>query len=109
MERFRVNAVPAGDTCRLTISGEADLAVAADIVALGTAALNEPEAQILVVDLGAVTFMDSTGLGSLISLRNVADGLGKRLVIEAIPPRVQRLIDLTGLHEILAVPDHGAA
>jgi anti-anti-sigma factor len=99
MERFRVSATPDGDTCTLTLSGEVDLAVAPDVVDLGSAALDDPSIQTLRVGLHAVTFMDSTCIGALIELRNTADKLGKTVVLDGAPPRVQRLLDLTGLGE----------
>ncbi len=58
------------ESCTLVLSGEADLDFANDIIQLGTLALNECTS--LVIDLGAVTFMDSTAIGALLQLRNVA-------------------------------------
>jgi anti-sigma B factor antagonist len=106
MQRFRVRATPLGDGCTLIISGEADLTAAPEVVELGTAALNEPDLHTLVIDLRDVTFMDSTCLGALIALQNTADKLGRNICLVAISPRVQRLIELTGLTETFAIrPD----
>jgi anti-anti-sigma factor len=102
MERFRITADTGEATCVLTLGGEADLAVAADIVKLGTAALQQQRTNAVVVDLSGVTFMDATSLGALIELRNAADKLGKPLRLHGIPPRVQRLLDLTGLSDHFA-------
>ena len=99
MERFRVSATPDGDTCTLTLSDELDLAAAPDVVELGSAALDDPSTQTLRVGLQAVTFLDSTCIGALIELRNAADKLGKTVVLDGVPPRVRRLLDLTGLGE----------
>ena len=48
----------------------------------------------IVVDLGAVTFIDSTGLGAL-----VAADMAVKLVLRDPSPAVQRAMDVTGLTE----------
>jgi anti-sigma B factor antagonist len=112
MERFRLTAVPNGDTCTLIVAGDVDLERAPEIIELGTVSLDEARSHTLLIDLAAVTFMDSTGLGALITLRNGAEQRGKRVVLESIPPRVQRLLDLTNLNEfftVVAVPESSPA
>lgn len=103
MERFRLTAVPNGDSRTLVVTGDVDLERAPELIELGTAGLDE--AQTLVIDLGAVTFMDSTGLGALITLRNAAEVQGKRLVLDSVAPRVQRLLDLTNLNDFFTVTE----
>jgi anti-sigma B factor antagonist len=103
MERFRLTALPNGDTCTLIVAGDVDLERAPEIVELATASLDEASSQTLVIHLGAVTFMDSTGLGALITVRNAAEQRGKRVALDAIPPRVQRLLDLTNLNDFFTV------
>ena len=50
----------------------------------------------VVVDLSGVTFMDSSGIGALVSgRRRLAEGAGMRLV--CTQPTVVRLFELTGL------------
>lgn len=55
----------------------------------------------LVVDLGDVTFMDSTGVGALIAIRNLAHSRNHPLFLRRTPPRISRLISMTGLGQIL--------
>jgi anti-sigma B factor antagonist len=100
METFRINAVPGHDICTLVLHGEADLAVADDIVALGTISLAEPTTQTLILDLQAVTFMDSTAIGALIRLRNLATDSDKHLQITHLPDRVRHILKLTGLGDV---------
>jgi hypothetical protein len=42
VEAFRIKAVPGGGVCTLVLTGEVDLAVTGDVLALGTASLSEP-------------------------------------------------------------------
>jgi anti-sigma B factor antagonist len=97
VETFRIKAVPGDGTCTLVLSGEADLAVAADIVELGNTGLSETSITTLLVDLAAVTFIDSTSIGALVQLRNAADAHGKRLALENVPPGVFRVLELSGV------------
>jgi anti-anti-sigma factor len=97
METFRIKAEPSDDTCTLILHGEADLAVADDIVALGTLSLTEPTTQALILDLHEVTFMDSTTIAALIRLRNLAIESHKHLQLADLPDRVRQVLTLTGL------------
>jgi anti-sigma B factor antagonist len=97
VETFRIKAVPGDGTCTLVLSGEADLAVAADILQLGNTGLSEASITTLIVDLAAVTFIDSTSIGALVQLRNAADTHGKRLALDNVSPRVSQVLELAGL------------
>ena len=53
----------------------------------------------LTINLSQVSFMDSTGLGVLIGALTRSREAGSRLVLEALSPRVDRLLSLTGIAE----------
>ncbi len=97
MDTFRVNAVPRDGVCTLVLQGEADLAVADDIVTLGALSLGEPTTQSLIVDLQAVTFIDSSAIGALIRLHNLATDAGKQFQLAHMPERVRQVLILTSL------------
>jgi anti-anti-sigma factor len=97
METFRINAIPGETACRLVLHGEADLDVADDIVALGTLSLSEPTTMTLIVDLHEVTFIDSTAIGALVRLRNLAIASDKRIQLANLPNRVRQVLTITGL------------
>jgi len=81
---------------RLRVRGELDLSTAADLLD----ALNEsaPQAPVVTVDLGEVTFIDSAGLRALLSLRGepVADP-PRRVRLVAISDRDLGLLELCGV------------
>jgi PAS domain-containing protein len=56
------------------------------------------------VDLGSVEFMDSSGIHMLLRVRRRALDAGGGLDVLAAGPRVVRLLEVTGLTEILPVP-----
>ena len=100
METFRITAVPSTGSCTLVLSGEADMSAAPDIIELGVASLDSPGTVTLVIDVAAVTFIDSTVIGAFVQLLNFAHAGGKRVVLANVPPRVQRVLDLTGLDRV---------
>jgi anti-sigma B factor antagonist len=105
VETFRIKAVPGDQSCTLVMTGEADLAVAPDLVELGYASLGEPATLTLIVDLEAVTFIDSTAIGALIQLQNRADSLEKQLILAKPPRRVRQVIAIAGLEQFFALAD----
>lgn len=57
----------------------------------------------IVLDLGAVRFMDSSGLAALIAAHKRAGTQGSRLKLAALQPEVRSVLDLTGLSRVLDV------
>jgi anti-sigma B factor antagonist len=92
---FRCDVEPQRETVRVHPVGELDLAT----VPVVDEQLSELEAagfKALILDLRAVSFLDSTGLRMILrwDLRSRAGSFEFRLI--AGPPAVQRLFDLTG-------------
>ena len=103
LDTFRVTSLPGQNVAILALSGELDLALAADIVSAGSECLAESTTQTLIVDLRAVTFIDSTAIGSLVHLRNAALERGKQLELSHMPERVDKLLKITGLDQVFTV------
>ncbi|HEU5101696.1 MAG TPA: STAS domain-containing protein [Roseiflexaceae bacterium] len=63
----------------------------------------------LVLDLGAVTFLDSTGLGALVNSLKRAEAAGGDLRRAQVPQAVRKILELTSLQSRLAryatIPD----
>ena len=55
----------------------------------------------LIVDLAEVTFIDSVGLGTLISLAKEVRDRDGEFYLRRPPPSVRRLLEITGLSEAL--------
>ncbi len=92
----------------LDVAGEVDLDTADLLRAEAEKALSDRPPE-LVLDLTGVDFLDSSGLGALLSLqRRLADEGGfLRLVIGS--RHVRRVIDVTGMANVLAIYDTRAA
>ena len=54
----------------------------------------------IVIDLQKVTFMDASGLGVLVSLRNAAKRHGQTFTLIPGPPNVQRVFDITAMRAV---------
>jgi len=96
---FSVHTDLVGRHCRIEASGEIDLALAEDFVAAGKSGLGGPEVESVVIDMGGVTFMDSTGLSALVQIRNEALRLDKSIALERVPRQVRLILTITGLDE----------
>ena len=84
----------------LRLRGDIDLATADDVLAEGSALLNEAGSGVaLVVDLVDVTFLDSSGLSALVRLRLAAEAQGGQVLLSNVPDRVAALLELSGLTE----------
>jgi anti-anti-sigma factor len=55
----------------------------------------------LVIDLSAITFLDSTGLGALVTSLKRAQALGGDLHLAQVPKNVRMVIELTSLQSYL--------
>jgi anti-sigma B factor antagonist len=58
----------------------------------------------VVIDLAALEFLDSTGLGVLIGASRILKENGGTLRVRAPQPQVRRVLDITGLGEWIADP-----
>jgi anti-sigma B factor antagonist len=80
----------------VAMEGELDLAAAPalqrELLALVARPVNA-----LSLDLGEVTFLDSSGLGALYRTRQAADEMGVPLRLVAVPDHVLRVLDVTAM------------
>lgn len=82
----------------LSLSGELDIAVAAELRQCMTEAIASVAPPRVVVDLKGVSFCDSSGLSVLLSGLSGAETAGGLLVLCEAHPRIKRVLNVTGLH-----------
>jgi stage II sporulation protein AA (anti-sigma F factor antagonist) len=88
----------------LELAGELDLESAAELDRqLEEVAAASPGR--LLIDLGGLEFMDSTGLAVMVRAQRSARDNGHRLALRPGPTQVQRLFELTGVLERFAFED----
>lgn len=91
----------AGDFQVLELQGDIDVESARQLRAHIVDRFSVPPAHVI-VDLSGVDFMDSSGLGALVSGWHLTREAGAFRIAGA-NPRVQRVLSITGMEEVLAV------
>jgi anti-anti-sigma factor len=85
---------------RLVLGGELDMDARFQAERALDELLAQPVEQ-LVVDLGEVTFLDSTGMGLVLEVNDRARSEGFRLRLLRGPAEVQRVFELAGVADVL--------
>lgn len=97
--QFEVNVAPVGDWTVVAVAGEVDVATAPRLRKETLAVLSEGHDRV-VLDLEAVDFLDSTGLGVLIGVLRRVNAVGGQLRLVCSTPRILDLFTLTGLDRV---------
>lgn len=108
MELLDLTTETAGATVRLALTGELDIAGVAR-VEQELERIEQESPATIVLDLRALTFMDSTGLRVIVAADSRAREQERRLVIVRGSDTVQRIIRMTRLDERLEIVDDPAA
>jgi anti-sigma B factor antagonist len=90
-----------GETATLAISGDVDIATAPSL----REQLQRLDARNVVVDLSGVTFIDSTGLGVLVTALKRAREAGGQLTLRSPTRSTRKVLDITGLSQLVAIED----
>lgn len=61
----------------------------------------------LIIDLRAVSFMDSSGLGLLMGRVTLAESLGTRVTVRSPSQRVRRILELSGITRLSSLVVEG--
>jgi anti-sigma B factor antagonist len=100
-QEFVTTVSQAGDATVVALSGELDVA--------SSPALSEELIQLiargstdLVIDLGSLDFIDSTGLSAILKVNKSLEGKGQ-LVLREPTPMVRQVLEITGLTGALRI------
>jgi anti-sigma B factor antagonist len=103
-QHLTIEVGPEAETCLVRLVGELDMAtvpaVEAELNRLLSSAL-----QTIVVDLGDLAFIDSTGLACLMKATKRSAEDGSRLRILRGSEQVMRVMRITGVDEVLPLID----
>jgi anti-anti-sigma factor len=89
-----------GDEARVLARGEVDAAAQEDF---RTAILEASRSDVVVIDLAGVEFMDSAGISALVRGARDAQAAGASIEIRNARAMVRRLIEITGIDQLVAV------
>lgn len=96
---FRAEVSSSDGVLIVELAGEIDLGAEEEVVSRVGAALAESKPSEMVLDLRAVTFMDSSGLRSVLRCRRVAEDGGVRFRVGLAQGPVTRLFATAGVTE----------
>jgi anti-sigma B factor antagonist len=99
---FSVSQQTVGGLPVVSVRGEIDV-YSAPVLKDALAEYLGADQPTLVVDLGEVGFLDSTGLGALVSARTTATDAGGRLAIVCDRDRILKLFRITGLDGVFEI------
>ena len=106
--RFAAAAGPLNATtwC-LWLAGELDRGSEPRLSVHLAAAARQTDADLIIVDLADVTFVDAVALGALIQAKQVLHHAGKALHLTGARAKVAELLHLTGMIDELGVEPNG--
>ncbi|HTG68591.1 MAG TPA: STAS domain-containing protein [Candidatus Udaeobacter sp.] len=99
-EPFQVVLEETQEQFVLYVSGELDLSVVPQMRAALVPVMNRTD-KALILNLKQLKYIDSTGIGIIVSLLKLRDELKAPFFVREIPSAIQRLFDLTGISRYL--------
>jgi anti-sigma B factor antagonist len=104
---FTVTPVERADVVRLELRGELDMSSAPQFNAVVDRLIDDGRHRLL-VDLGELGFCDSMGMAAFVRGDNRATAAGGWLRLTGAVGRVERVLRISGLAEVLRHDDPGA-
>jgi len=92
-----------GPNCDVRVAGDLDIASADELIERGLLGLQARSVNTLTIEMAAVDFLDSTGIGALVTLRNQAVDLGKDMQLHNVTDRVMKVLKMTGLDTVFSI------
>jgi anti-anti-sigma factor len=86
----------------VTLRGELDLASSPELLRQLQLLLNQPITT-LTLDLADLSFIDSSGLGTLCRVRQDAEDRGIALDLHRVPDHARRVLEITGLTQLFTI------
>jgi len=108
IEKFVIDQQENDEEYVFYLTGELDLSVAPQLRSALEAIVNQVEKP-LILNLKGLKYIDSTGIGIIISVLKIRDELNAGFTVREIPPSIKRLFDLTGISGYLKEPNENQA
>ncbi|MDF2670726.1 MAG: anti-sigma factor antagonist [Paenibacillus sp.] len=100
IQKFNIDWQESQEEVILLLNGELDLSVAPEFRSALERIVNRADV-ILVLDLQRLKYIDSTGIGILVSVLKIRDEINAPFLVRNIPPAIRKLFDLTGISGFL--------
>jgi anti-anti-sigma factor len=102
MSGFEVTTSGGADRAVVALAGECDLTVRDELTSVLLAAVDK--APVVMVDLAALSFLDSSGIHALVTAYHAARDGGRALYAVNATGVVAHVLELTGVGELLSPP-----
>lgn len=99
---FRIEVEKCGDCAVLSVAGDVDLATSPILINKVESLFREPIASIA-LDLGAVTFLDSSGIAALLKAHTLAVEHGVPFTFASVSLAVRDVVKSVGLADVLGL------
>jgi len=100
-EKFNVVTQMDEQSCTVFVSGEMDLSVAPDFRLVMEPLVGNAQ-QDLIVNMKDLKYIDSTGIGILLSVLKARHGMNASFAVEEVPSNIQKLFEMTGIAKFFA-------
>jgi anti-anti-sigma factor len=107
VQKFHLKLLTTPEANVLYVTGELDLGTAGEFRNTIEPLAAEPSVP-LTLNLRELTYIDSTGIGILVSVLKIRQAARAPFVLQEVPPKIRRLLDMTGLTKFLTIEGGGA-
>jgi anti-sigma B factor antagonist len=99
-KKFYISKDVSAQEITVGLHGELDLSMAPEMRAELEPYVNQTS-RALTLNLRELRYIDSTGIGIIISMLKTRDSLQAAFRVTEVPPKIQRLFDITGISKYL--------
>jgi anti-sigma B factor antagonist len=89
----------------LEVYGTLDNQMGKTLLPTAETVLGQSSAEVLLLDLSNVKFIDSAGLGALVKVLKATESKGKRLILCSLKTQVSMLLQLTRMNSLFEIMD----
>lgn len=92
-----------GDTLNVLLVGEIDHHTARDMRECIDTSVEMMKPKQLILDFGAVSFMDSSGVGLVMGRYKLVNFLGGTVSVRNASPRIEKILKMSGIEKIATI------
>ena len=105
VDDFNLTTTVTKGVVTISVTGELDAATAPRLAEHVRQSEGDGSPDTVVVDLGEVTFIDSSGLSALVAAHKRFRSRGVQFAVQAPSPPVRKLFSISGLDAVLSIAD----
>ena len=102
---FHVDTSAVDGQALVRLLGELDMAGASEARNQVLDVLDQMQAGVLILDLGGLTYCDSSGIRVLLALQADTEARGRKMVLRHLQPIVARVLEVTGVRDQFDIED----